>query len=77
MPHQLTNTAAWQERISEIEAHVGCRLCGRVRDFQVVPRNGGLILKGVAHTFHAKQLAQHAVMEATDLQIMANEIQVT
>ena len=37
----------------------------------------GLILRGYAHTYYAKQLAQHWVMEATRLPILANEIEVS
>lgn len=76
MPQQLVNAAVSNEAIAKIEAHVKCRLCGRVRDFQLVSHDGGLVLKGLAHTFHAKQLAQHAVMDATALPIVANEIEV-
>jgi hypothetical protein len=39
-------------------------------------RGGGLVLQGNTLTFHAKQLAQHAIMEATRLPILANEIEV-
>jgi hypothetical protein len=35
-----------------------------------------LVLCGHAHTYYAKQLAQHAVMEASSLPIRANEIDV-
>jgi hypothetical protein len=60
----------------EVEARVVCRLGGRVRSFQLVVRDKGLILQGQAYTYYAKQLAQHAVMEATGLPILANEIDV-
>jgi hypothetical protein len=36
----------------------------------------GLVLRGRAQTFYTKQLAQHAVMRATALPILANEIEV-
>jgi hypothetical protein len=62
---------------AELEAHVQCRLSGRVRDLHVVLRDHGLILQGHALTYYAKQLAQHAVMEASDLPILANEIEVS
>jgi hypothetical protein len=41
-----------------------------------VVRGCGLVLTGQASTYYAKQLAQHAVMEATALPILANEIDV-
>jgi hypothetical protein len=61
---------------TELEAHVQCRLGGQVREFRLVVVDGGLILRGRAHTYYAKQLAQHAVMEATGMPILANEIEV-
>jgi hypothetical protein len=48
-----------------------------VHDLRLVIRDGGLVLRGHAHTYHAKQLAQHAVMGATKLPIRANEIEVS
>jgi hypothetical protein len=51
-------------------------LHGRVRHFRLAARGDGLVLTGHARTYHAKQLAQHAVMEATPLPIVANEIDV-
>jgi hypothetical protein len=62
--------------ITEVEAHVQARLNKRVRDFQLVIIGNGLVLRGCAATYYAKQLAQQAVMEATTLPILANEIQV-
>jgi hypothetical protein len=63
--------------VTELETHVLCRLSGQVRDFRLVVADKGLILRGRAHTYYAKQLAQHAVMEATKLPILANEIEVS
>jgi hypothetical protein len=62
---------------TDLETHIQCRLGGQVREFRLVVLDGRLILRGRAHTYHAKQLAQHAVMEATELPILANEIEVT
>ena len=62
--------------IDRLETHAQGRLNGRVRDFRLVLRGNGLILKGRAPTYYAKQLAQHVIMEATGLPIVANEIQV-
>ena len=36
----------------------------------------GLVLRGRVHTYYAKQLVQHAVMEASSLPIRANEMEV-
>jgi len=64
-------------RVSErdqVETHLQQRLHGRVWDLRLLLRNEGLVLQGQARTYYVKQLAQHAVMEATELPILANEI---
>ena len=61
---------------SQLEKHLQTRLGSRVRQLRVVCRNEGVVLYGSARTYHAKQLAQHLVMEITDLPILANEIEV-
>ena len=62
--------------IELVEAHVQSQLSGRVRDFRLSLRDNGLVLQGHAHSYYAKQLAQHIVMEALDAPILANEIEV-
>ena len=61
---------------TQIEARIRSRLSGRIRGLQVLRENNGLILRGRTPTYYAKQLAQHALMAATDLPILANEIEV-
>ena len=62
--------------VEYLESQVLSRLGGRVRDLQVVVRKDGLILKGRAPTYHAKQLALHAAMDVGQLPILANDIEV-
>ena len=52
------------------------RLGNRVRDLRVQVFPAGLTIQGRAATYHAKQLAQHAAMELTDVPILANDIEV-
>jgi hypothetical protein len=52
------------------------RLGSRVRDLRVIMLSDGLILQGRTSTYHAKQLAQHTVMEVASTPILANEIEV-
>ena len=52
------------------------RLGGRIRDLRVQLLGTGLVLRGRATTYHAKQLAQHAAMELSEHPILANEIDV-
>ena len=60
--------------ISFVEAHVKQRLGGRASHFQVLFDGNGLVLRGQTRSQYARQLAQQAVMEITDLPIVANEI---
>lgn len=65
------------EQIDRIAARVRHQLSGRLRDFRLELTGAGLVLRGRAPTYHAKQLAQHAVMGATDAPILRNEIEVS
>ncbi len=60
----------------QLELLVQRRLGSRIRDLRVLVRQDGVILQGHAGTYHAKQLAQHAAMELSDLPILANDIEV-
>jgi hypothetical protein len=59
-----------------LEMMVQRRLGSRVRGLRILNRPGGIILQGRATTYHAKQLAQHAVMEVIHQPILANDIEV-
>jgi predicted hotdog family 3-hydroxylacyl-ACP dehydratase len=60
----------------ELEAQVLSRIGRRVSSFHVVVVEKGLILKGRSLSYHVKQLAQQAVMSATSIPIVRNEIEV-
>ena len=62
--------------LDELETRVQGRLCGRIRELQLVLDDHGIVLRGFAKSYHAKQLAQHAVMSETAVPILANEIEV-
>ena len=49
----------------------------RVRGLRIEVREGGLVLRGLADSDHAKLLAQYAVMAVTGLPLMTNKIEVT
>jgi hypothetical protein len=63
-------------RQENLETLMQRRLGNRVRELCVLVRPEGVILKGWAPTYHAKQLAQHAAMELSELPILANDIEV-
>jgi hypothetical protein len=77
MSPQPEFAAATPEQLARLEEHIQSRLTGRVHDLRLVLHEGGLVLRGHAHTYYAKQLAQHAVMDAMSLPIRANEIDVS
>jgi hypothetical protein len=62
--------------LDELQAQVRNRLGGLVQHFRVLNRANGLVITGRTATYYAKQLAQHAVMEASVLPILANDIEV-
>lgn len=64
------------EKETRLETQLQARLGSQVRNLRVVCRTTGVILKGRARTYYAKQLAQHSVMEITSLAVLANEIEV-
>jgi hypothetical protein len=76
-PIKPTIDLATADGATKLEAYLLCRLAGRVHEFQLMVWAGGLVLLGRARTYYAKQLAQHAVMEATGLPILANKIEVS
>ena len=61
---------------AELEEIVKARLQGWVQAFQLMSEHHGLVLRGKARSYYAKQLAQHTVMTATTAPIMANDIEV-
>jgi hypothetical protein len=47
-----------------------------VHDLQILVADDGIVIRGGASTYYAKQVAQQVVMELTALPIRANEIRV-
>jgi hypothetical protein len=74
LPNQVNSDC--QSLLRQLIDQVESRLHGRIREFHVRLLNRGLVLTGCTKTYYAKQLAQHLVMEMTDLPITANDIQV-
>jgi hypothetical protein len=65
-----------RDEIDNITGSVRRQLNSKVRDFRVLLQDNGVILQGYAVTFYAKPLAQHAMMQAIRLPIVANDIEV-
>jgi hypothetical protein len=64
------------EEVDHLLASVQCQLAGRICDLRVIVKDDGLVLQGRAYSYYAKQLAQQAVMKATALPLVANDIEV-
>lgn len=58
----------------ELEHHIQVRVGGRVRNLRVFRRDGQLVLEGSSASFHAKQLATHAVLEFGPAEELINDI---
>lgn len=70
----LTESRACE--VEQLERTLRDQLNGRVRNFRLIQRVGGVVLQGWATSYYAKQVAQHAVMAAIALPIVANNIEV-
>lgn len=62
--------------LEKLETQLQGKMLGRVHNLKIVAHDSGLVLRGFARTYYAKQLAQHALMTETSLPIAANEIEV-
>jgi hypothetical protein len=62
--------------MEQLKTHLQRLLHGKVQSFQVFRADRGIVLRGHARTYYAKQVAQHAVMEAADFPVITNEIEV-
>jgi hypothetical protein len=74
--HESQRRCSRASEVESLESRLCYRLGRSIRAFQILHHEGGLVLKGYSQTYYAKQLAQHAVMQATEMPILANEIEV-
>ncbi len=70
---QIQDTHSEEE--TRLEMHIQSQLSGRVRGIRIVRRDKGFVLQEHTPTYYAKQLVLHAVMQATTLPILADEIE--
>jgi hypothetical protein len=62
--------------LGSLKAQVHDRVCGRVRDLELFAQPNGVVVRGIANSYYVKQLALNALLEASSLPILANEIRV-
>jgi osmotically-inducible protein OsmY len=66
LPLDLGWSQGTSELAERLEGYIEQKASGRIRDLHVVCSDGGIILQGRSRTYHAKQLAQQAVLDLTD-----------
>jgi hypothetical protein len=71
---ELCNPA--EEALQDLGIRLQSQLGSRVQHLVLVAREDGIVLHGIARTYHAKQLAQHAVMASFGYRVASNEIEV-
>jgi hypothetical protein len=62
--------------VERVEAHVRSRVWGQIKGLELLVLDRGIHIRGRACTYYVKQLAQHAVLETSQLPLAANEIEV-
>ena len=72
----MTEPDQMAAEIGRLAMDTAQKLRGRLSGLRLELHGGGVILRGTARSFYAKQLAQHAVMTGTTLPIVRNEIEV-
>jgi hypothetical protein len=77
-PLGLGRSQSARDLAERLEGYIEQRASGRIRDLHVVCSNDMIILQGRSRTYHAKQLAQQAVLDLTDGQtLLTNQIVVS
>jgi hypothetical protein len=75
MDPQPDRREARDDLAEQIEGHIERKASGRIRDLHVVCSGESIILQGRSRTYHAKQLAQQAVLDLTDgCALLTNQI---
>jgi hypothetical protein len=74
-PLGLGRNQSTKDLAERIEGYIELKASGRIRDLHVVCSDDMIILQGRSRTYHAKQLAQQAVLDLTDAHtVLTNEI---
>jgi hypothetical protein len=60
------------EKLNHVKRYLG----NRVKNLEVISREGRIVLVGNAYTYYSKQLAQHMVLKLIHPATLENEIQV-
>src|SRR3954470_1920897 len=78
-PHALSlgRSQSTIDLAERLEGYIELKASGRIRDLHVVCSDDTIILQGRSRTYHAKQLAQQAVLDLMHGQtLLTNQIEV-
>jgi len=76
-PLALGRSQSTTDLAERLEGYIELKASGRIRDLHVVCSDDTIILQGRSRTYHAKQLAQQAVLDITDGHaLLTNQIEV-
>jgi hypothetical protein len=62
------------EEVEQLADYVRSQLSGRIDGLRLLTRGRGLVLRGRAHSYYAKQLAQELIRKVMGFPPLANEI---
>jgi len=72
----MTITDSVKTLANRIETALHVRAGRHVHGLDVILLDHGLVLRGFASTYYAKQMAQHVAVRVSGLSVVANEIEV-
>lgn len=79
MPLLISKRRPMRVRTDDAKAaatHLATQLRGRLHEIRVFAEPEGVVIRGLANSYHVKQLAQHEIMQIFALPVVANEITV-
>ena len=74
--HTAEVASRFESERYRLEELLSRRLGARIRQLRLIFQDAGVVLRGRSDTYYSKQIAQHTVMEFSDVPIAANEIEV-
>jgi hypothetical protein len=72
----MLNSTLSPPDVGQVADHMRQKLAGQVSGLRVVMEGGRLVLRGSALSYHTRQQAEQAAIEAIKGSILANEIDV-
>jgi hypothetical protein len=74
--HATEIASTFESEKDRLEGILQRRLGSRIHQLHLIVLDSGVVLRGHTDTYYSKQIAQHTVMEFSDVPVAANEIEV-